>query len=162
MAMGWSNRERRRWRERGQALVEFALALPILLILIFGLVDFGFGLKTHISVTNASREGARLGAVGFPAGSYPADCNSDPGDDTTVVGRVCSALASNVANVQNVTVTFQERNGIAGIQNGDSIIVDITYRYSFITPLGAMLSTFSGGGLPSFVDLESTTDMRME
>ena len=151
-----------RRRQRGQAVVEFALVLPILLILLLGIVDFGFGFKTRITVTNATREGARFGAVGWPAGSFPADCNSSGADDVTVVGRACSTIAGNVTNVTSVTVSFPERNGVSGTQTGDSIVVSMTYRYTFITPLGPMLSTFTGGGLPSFVDLQSTTDMRLE
>jgi hypothetical protein len=40
--------------------------------------------------------------------------------------------------------------------------VTMTYRYDFITPLGAMLSTFTGGGFPNTVTMESTADMRLE
>jgi Flp pilus assembly protein TadG len=50
--------------QRGQALVEFALVLPLLLIVLFIAVDFGVGLTRWIAITNAAREGARLGAVG--------------------------------------------------------------------------------------------------
>lgn len=146
--------------------MEFALVVPIFLILVMGIVDFGMGFKTSITVTNAAREGARFGAVGWPAGSYPADCNDSATDDITVVGRTCSALGVSQATltekVQSVSVTYVERNGIPETQTGDSLVVSMTYKYDFITPLGSMLSTFTGGSIPATLTLESTTDMRLE
>lgn len=47
----------------GQALVEFAFVLPILLLLIVGLIDFGLLFYTQMSVVNAAWEGARAGAT---------------------------------------------------------------------------------------------------
>jgi Flp pilus assembly protein TadG len=153
---------RRGHGEAGQALLEFAVVVPIFLILIFGIVDFGMGFKAYIAVTNATREGARFGAVGWPAGAYPSDCNSSGDDDLTVVARTCSSLAANVSSVENVSVTYEERNAVTGIQTGDSVVVTMTYRYNFMTPLGAMLSTFTGGHIPDTVTMESTADMRLE
>ena len=50
-------------RTRGQSLVEFALVLPIFLVLILGVFDFGRLIFFHTSMTNGAREGARLAAV---------------------------------------------------------------------------------------------------
>ncbi len=47
----------------GQALVEFALILPLLLILFFGIIEFSLALYNKIVITNACREGARAGIV---------------------------------------------------------------------------------------------------
>lgn len=49
---------------RGQALVEFALILPILLLLIIGSMEFGLIIHQYLAVTEAAREGARSAAVG--------------------------------------------------------------------------------------------------
>ena len=90
--------------DRGAAAVEFALVLPLLLILIFGIIDFGRLLNAKITLTEAAREGARATALlGEDAGSararsaagYPIDdpdvhaCPSspDPDDDATVTVR---------------------------------------------------------------------------
>lgn len=51
-------------KRRGQALVEFALVLPILLSLLVGIVDIGFLYNHQLTLTNASREGARMGTLG--------------------------------------------------------------------------------------------------
>src|SRR5688500_2434831 len=50
-------------RERGQSLVELALVIPIFFVLVFGIVDFGLGLKAWITITNSAREAARYAAV---------------------------------------------------------------------------------------------------
>lgn len=50
-------------RDRGAAAVEFALILPILIALLFGIVEFGLAFNTHISLTQAAREGVRVAAL---------------------------------------------------------------------------------------------------
>lgn len=55
---------RRRWRsEEGAAAVEFALVVPLLLTLLFGIVEFGAAYNAQIVVTNAAREAARAATV---------------------------------------------------------------------------------------------------
>ena len=56
-------RARRKNGEKGQALVEFTLLIPIFMLLLFAIIDFGMGFYSWITVTNAAREGARLGVV---------------------------------------------------------------------------------------------------
>ena len=55
-------------KKKGQSLVEFALVLPILLLLIFGLVEFGRLIFTYIAVNTAAREAARYGSAVGEAG----------------------------------------------------------------------------------------------
>jgi hypothetical protein len=50
-------------RSRGQGLVEFALVLPLLMVILVGLVDFGFAFYTNMTLEYASREGARVAAA---------------------------------------------------------------------------------------------------
>ena len=69
--------------ERGQSLVEFALVLPIFLVLVLGIIDFGLGLKSWITITNAAREGARYAAV---------TCG-EVSDDTEVIAKTEDAAA---------------------------------------------------------------------
>ncbi len=53
-----------RKNEKGQTLVEFALVLPVLLLLVLGLIQFGIIFSAQIAITNAAREGVRVAAVG--------------------------------------------------------------------------------------------------
>ncbi len=50
-------------KESGQALIEFALALPLLILLVAGIVDFGLAMNTWNTTQNAAREGARIAAI---------------------------------------------------------------------------------------------------
>jgi len=101
---------RHRTRSRGQALVEFALALPIFLLIIFGLIDTARFVYGHSTLSQATREGARVGAVeaywvgrGDPLGTtYDASCNQ-PG------GPVCpadvTALRADILDATNRMIT---------------------------------------------------------
>lgn len=51
-------------RRRGQALVEFALILPFLIVLLLGIMEFGWLTKNQLTLANAVREGARAAALG--------------------------------------------------------------------------------------------------
>jgi Flp pilus assembly protein TadG len=55
--------DRRHQRERGQALVEFALVLPLLALLLFGVIQFGIAFNNYVTLTDAVRAGARSAAV---------------------------------------------------------------------------------------------------
>ena len=50
--------------EDGAELIEFAMALPLMLVLVTGVFDFGLAFQQYEVVTNAAREGARLGSLG--------------------------------------------------------------------------------------------------
>jgi Flp pilus assembly protein TadG len=140
---------------RGQSLVEFALVLPVLMILIFGIIDFGMGLRSYISLTNAVREGGRFAALGNPAGE-PSDC--DGATNTTVIGRVCVAIEGlNLDDLDDVSVSYP-----SGQAPGNSVLVSAQYTYEYITPLGDIVGFFSGGTFPETLTLATSTDMRLE
>lgn len=72
------------WRSRGQAVVELALVLPVLLLLAIGLVNLGLMINAQIELTQAAWEGARAGAT-----------LTDPeSGDSEIVGAVHAALSS--------------------------------------------------------------------
>jgi Flp pilus assembly protein TadG len=60
-------------RERGASIVEFAIVAPLLFLLLFGIIDFGWAFSQNLDVKHAAREGARLAAVNAAPGSDPAD-----------------------------------------------------------------------------------------
>ena len=66
-----------RWRSRaGQSLVEMAMVLPVLTFLTFGLVDFGRAYYFQVSITNAAREGARVGILNIYTGPQNPSCSA--------------------------------------------------------------------------------------
>lgn len=121
--------------EKGQSFVEFALILPVLLIIVMGIFEFGLMFNAYITISNASREGARLGSLG--------------GTDIEVTQRVeTTASHLNSANM-TVTITPSSRS------RGDMLTVLVEYDYSLITPVISNI-------LSPLVDLEASTAMRVE
>lgn len=128
--------------EGGQSLVEFTLVLPIFLLVLFAIIDFGMAFNAWITVTNSAREGARVGTVGKPAG-----------DIEQRVRDTASALEQ-----ANLTVTVTNAEGASG----ESVVVDVSYAYSLITPLSNIMGMVSGGSIGDTLNLSSTADMRLE
>jgi len=130
-------------------MVEFALLLPIFLMVIFIIVDFGVGISRWVIVTNATREGARLGAVCVDG----SDC--DPLPDIPI--RVAST-SSGLLDPIDVDVYYLDKDGNGNVgDRGDSVVVESDYEYGLITPLSAFLSLAFDS-----IDFHSCTDMRLE
>jgi Flp pilus assembly protein TadG len=106
-----------------------------------GIIDFGLGLKSWITITNASREAARYAAVSCSPGA------ADTGD---VKERAVNAASGLDVELSDVAVT----NCGTG-RSSQSVSVSVDYDYEFVTPLGGLL------GLSS-ISLNSKTDMRLE
>ncbi len=73
-----------RFRSRhknGQSLVELAFTLPLLILILLGLADFGFLLYAHVQVANAAREGARAGSLYLGGRFHYTSCTSNPCPD---------------------------------------------------------------------------------
>src|SRR6266850_1913352 len=67
-----------RSRRRGQALVEFALVFPILMLFLFGIIVWGLGVFYQQQLQNAAREGARYAAIHSSEAQCPTTSNYDP------------------------------------------------------------------------------------
>lgn len=130
----------RRNGEAGQGLVEFAMVLPLLLVIVCAIIDFGRVLQAHVSLTNAVREGARLGAVG----SSEAD----------VEARVAAA-APGLDPIVNATVPST---------SGASVTVDAEANVVLVTPLGRLIALAGGGGgaIPNSFTISAAANMRRE
>jgi len=142
---GVCSRSRRRTRlgEAGQALVEIAIALPILLALLVGIFEFARAYNVQQVITNAAREGARLGVLPGDredeARTRTADRLAD-GHITANVDYVCS---------DNPCTT------------GDEVTVTVSLPYTFRF-IGPVLSLFSSGVDPGTITLRSEATMRKE
>jgi len=86
--------------QKGIALVEMGLLLPLLLIITFGIIEFSIALWDQAVVTNASREGARAGIVW-------ADPRPTDGEIQTVVANYCAGrlISFNGATAPATTIT---------------------------------------------------------
>ena len=133
---------RRREGEKGQSLVEFALVVPIFLLLVFAIIDFGFGFHAWLTVTNSAREGARIGAVRATA----ADIEQRVRNTTDSLDQ--ADLSVVVTNAQGAS--------------GSSVVVEVEYEYELITPLDSIMGMISGGSIGPTLTFTSTADMRLE
>jgi hypothetical protein len=85
-------------RARGQALVEFVVVVPIFLLLLTGMMEFGFAFSDRLTLGNATREGARVGAS-LVTGQSTA-CVGDPnGVDNTIIASMQNILKSGGSDV---------------------------------------------------------------
>ena len=127
-----ARRPRRHSRTRGQALVEFAVVLPVFLLILSGILDFGFLLYSRMTVISSAREGARV-AIDAPK-STPAQQAQIP---NLIRSRVTDAAAG--LNLADLTVTptcIPACNFAAGnAKAGDSVKVTVDYQYHSIFPL---------------------------
>jgi Flp pilus assembly protein TadG len=152
-------------RGRGQAMVEFALVIPMFLLILAAIIDFGFGFFDRMSVINAAREGARAGVMVDVA-------NAPSTMQRTVMDRVESAAAQGGITVtdSNVQVTCVQTNAttsspctftvhsaanLAGVQSGDSVSVTVNYSYHISFPMLTVLGITT-------LDLSSTVQMVIE
>jgi len=86
----------RRWRDRGAAAVEFALVVPLLILLIFGSIEFGLAVNARTMVGNAAREGVRMASLRYsPADVRAAALSSlSAVSGTKTVTYTCTTPAS--------------------------------------------------------------------
>ena len=130
----------------GSNLVEFALVLPFLLVLMFGIIDASLALYNKAVVTNASREGARAGVVT----KVPPLSNLDI---TQVVERYCNNYLITFGGSKIPTVTI-DRTG--GTSPGDPLKVSVGFSYNY-----AVINKLVPLGMGS-LNLKAVTVMRLE
>ena len=114
--------------QRGQAMVEMALVLPILILLMFGIFEFGRIYNYQLTLTNAVREGARFAAIGPFSDTSPNDTDSATitAVKTEITNRV-KAYAVNL-NTANLTLNVQfQGSTTAAREPGDSAQVTAVY-----------------------------------
>lgn len=115
-------------RRSGQALVEFALVVPLLLILILGVVEFGRAWNAYQVVTDAAREGARISAVSDAAGLTSDSVTK------TVKNALLRAGLKDSADI----VVFGFR---AGRGTSTAVNVEYPYTFTFLRPFLGWTST---------------------
>lgn len=123
-------------KKRGQAIVEFALILPIFILILVGIMEFGLLFHQYLVVTSASREGARTAALG--------------GTDAETVAIVNAAAASVNAGQLTTVVSPQVR------VRGQSVSVRVTNPVKIRAPLISQI--FPQNPFP----VSGTTVMRVE
>jgi Flp pilus assembly protein TadG len=107
----------RRLGQKGQALVELALVMPILILILMGIVDFGRVYHGYLATTNAAREAARLASLG--------------GTDSLVTETAVLTAAPLPAHslVVSISPSPAER------YSGNNVVVEVRHSLQIITPI---------------------------
>jgi Flp pilus assembly protein TadG len=127
--------------DRGATVVEFALLLPVLLLILLGIVDFGRILNAQVTLSQAAREGARLVAL----------------DQPDVSSRT-QAAATGLSPV-GVAITSSCPTGAGPSSDGS---VETSYSFQFTPGLGYLVTLFGGSGLSGQITLSAEGVMPCE
>jgi Flp pilus assembly protein TadG len=140
-------------RTTGQGLVEFALILPILLLLVCGIVDFGWMVFNYSQLYNGLREGLRYGSVtGYSGTAQYKQCDN-------IRKRIMEQANMSGVKASDITITYDNGDPATGIGtcpaggsvsitgsraadpcpptdfcNGDRVVVDVNVNVQFLTP----------------------------
>jgi Flp pilus assembly protein TadG len=123
--------------DKGQSMVEFALVIPLLLIILIGIIEFGFLFSSYLTLTNASREAVRVVSLG--------------GTSTEAEARAKSV--SGLLDKTKLNISVLPDN--TSFDRGDSVEVMIKYEYHFLTPFMEVI-------LGNDFELEANATMRVE
>ncbi|MDD4583790.1 MAG: TadE/TadG family type IV pilus assembly protein [Eubacteriales bacterium] len=102
--------------EEGQAMVEFALVLPVLILILGGIIDFGWIFGNQLLANNACREATRYTAIHYT--------DSDPAASETAATDIVANFAPLLKN-PNVSLT----------KDGEKVTIDVTSNIEVLTPI---------------------------
>jgi len=133
-------------KNRGQAVVEFALVLPILVLILFGVLEGGNVLYRTLTVTEASREGARVAAVNVGKTNL----------ETLATSAIQKFSSSTLTMTQQFVYKDASGAVVSSAQSGGSVEVIVTANVTIVTPIINKLFT------PNPYPVKGTTTMRVE
>ncbi|TQJ33285.1 TadE/TadG family type IV pilus assembly protein [Arthrobacter sp. SLBN-122] len=111
--------------EEGAAAVEFALILPVLLLILIGIIEFSLAFNAQLSLNQAAREGARYMAI-----------HNSTGDASTAASNAAGRLAP-----ASVTTTFSVTGGGTTCSANKQVTATTTYKLTTVT---GFLDAFTG------------------
>ncbi len=139
-------RRRRGADDTGAELIELAIVLPILLLVVAAIMDFGFLFQRYEVITNAAREGARVAVL--PGYGIPQ-----------AQARVQSYLTASGLNSVTPTVTYGTQTLTGGlVVSTATVTVQYPSQFVFIGPIASMI----GGSGWGTVTLQASSVMRVE
>jgi hypothetical protein len=117
-----------RWprpESRGQALAEFALVLPIFLLILFGIIDGGRLVFTNNHLAEAAREGSRWGSV--------QERSTTPAGRDEIVDETLARI-NGVPSPEVVVSCERNEAAVPNCRTGDILIVRVTADFQLVTP----------------------------
>lgn len=161
--------------ERGASAVEFALVLPLLMVITFAIIEFGMLLYDKAVITNASREGARAAIVYNTNGSAYSPLSAS--DIKTIVKSYTNGINDTSpilinlggskrlltdADIKLYCKTPSQTTWTSGscTVSGNELKVEVNFTYNFL--VFPNMTKLIGGSFNGSVPLKATTVMRME
>lgn len=144
-------------KQKGAAIVEFAVILPLFLVLVFGIIEFSLLFYDKAVITNASREGARAGIVA-PSGD-PAQRSTNAyikGVVTNYCQNYLITFGTDTLTDSDITITPESESVRDAASFGDDLTVAVSFHYDFLL-LPGFIGDLIGG-----TDMVATTVMKME
>ena len=135
--------------QKGGAVVEFAIVLPLLVFLVVGIFEFGLFVYNQQVITNASRVGVRAGIGRVDKDNNPITST----DIETIVNTYCQGELITFS-ISSPSTSFPDGTNIAGKTFQEDFSVKVTYNYYFLVP-----SLFSIGN--TYKPLTGLTLMKM-
>ena len=133
--------------ESGASMVEFAIVLPLLLLILFGTIEFGLLLYNKQVITNASREGARFGIVSQETRKTQSEIRDE-------VNKYCLQNLITFGDNKDPQTSFPEHSLHAAFQ--DDLTVLVAFEYSFLVLTAFMPNDWTT------VNLNAQTTMKYE
>jgi Flp pilus assembly protein TadG len=121
--------------DRGAAAVEFALVVPVLLVLVLGIAEFGRAYNVQTTLSSAAREGVRVMAL-----------QNSPSAARTSAKVAGSSLALTDAQI-NVSLSVGTTCVVTGIATAPTATVTVTYPMTFLTNFFGTSITLTGKGV---------------
>ncbi len=133
-------RLRSRRPSHGQALVEFALVIPLILLLFMGVFDFGRYIYAYNAVSNAAREGARTAIVN----QYPSDIVDRAAAQATALGISTASSSCPISGSSGVCVQFLTSNLSATCSTLDIGCVAVVTVKDTVSPITPIIGSIIG------------------
>ena len=134
--------------QKGAALLEAAITLPLILLVCVGIFEFGRAYQTWQVLTNAAREGARVAVISGTT-------------DTDVTGRVRNYMQGGaLPNYATAAVTIVHGVPLTGSDLGTQVKIDYPFNFIVLNPVVRLVAPASTTGSP--ITMHSTAVMRNE
>jgi len=134
--------------QKGAALIEAAVTIPLILLIAVGIFEFGRAYQTWQVLTNAAREGARLAVI---SGSTDANV-------TTTVRNYMQA--GQLDNYATATVTITRNVALTGSDTGSQVQINYPFQFMVLQPVIQLIDSASTTGTP--ITMQASALMRNE
>jgi hypothetical protein len=122
--------------EAGNALVEFAVSMVVILTLLFGIIDVGRALYAYDWVSNAARLGTRFAMVrGSSCSQLLGGCPAIQSDVVAYLNNNAQGINTNEIKVHTHCIVGENSFSILPCAPGTQVYVEVQYSFSFLSPL---------------------------